>query len=186
MREVRHLVHPLSRPQHGGSLVSQSAHEGSDPPGAFWVEVVGGLVHQQHLRAHEHRARHRQTLLHPVRAPSDGPIGHFGEPDQVQHLPRAPAGLAELQTVQTSEEDQVLQVADPQVEGSVAGRDEADPPLVRTVPRWGSPVRQRTRMSVVLPAPFGPEQRMNLAGSDRQIDPVERRLVTETADHAPA
>jgi hypothetical protein len=61
-----------------------------------------------------------------VRVEADALVGCVGEPDALEQHPRPLHGGLAAKAVQTPEEDQVLEPGDPEVEASVAGRDEAD------------------------------------------------------------
>ena len=167
--EAAQLVEPLRRPQHRGAVLGARGDQLAHGGGRLGVEVVGGLVDQQHRRVGEQRAGDREPLLHAVRPAVDGIVAAVGEADVGQH--RAGAGVGRLlaHPVQAGEEREVLDAGDALVGRAVARRARGRPsragragpwrrrcPATRTVPAVGSTSPASVRSSVVLPAPLGP------------------------------
>ena len=193
--EAAQLVEPLRGPEDrraalGRAVGDQLAHGG----GGLGVEVVRGLVDQQHRRLGEQRAGDREPLLHAVRPAADGVVAAVGQADVGEHGAGTRVGGLLAHPVQAGEEREVLDAGDALVGRAVARRARGRPsraaprgplaasmPTTRTVPAVGSTRPASVRSSVVLPAPFGPSSAWISPGAHREVDAGDRDPLTEAA-----
>ena len=71
-----------------GQVAQQVAH----PADALGVEAVDRLVEEQHAGVAEQRAGDAEPLAHAEGELAGPPVGHRGEPDDVEDLVDAPVG----------------------------------------------------------------------------------------------
>ncbi len=190
--EASDLLHPLRRPDDRHPASGLITNHLADPFGAERIEVVGRFVHEQDPRLGQERSRDGQALLHPVRVQTHSAARRVLQTHHRQQLPGPGHGAALGETVEASEEQEVLQTAHPEVEAAVARGDEAEgtaePPgghhlqwLAEDAHITG--VRdQETDQDPEqrgLPGAVGPEERMDLAGPHLEGHALERLDVTE-------
>ena len=150
------------------------------------------LVDEEHGRRHQERPGKRQTLLHPVGVLADALLGDALQTDVREHGTCASQRLPTPQAVEASEEDEILERRDPEVERSVAGRRESDPlaegtsagtrieprNLHRSFARGQQPGQDpdERRLAGAVRA----EQRVDLAAADRDRDVVQHRALRDS------
>ena len=195
IREPPDLLQPLGGPDDRGAVGRRAAHQLPHPPRRHRIEIVGGLVHQQHRRIEQQCAGNRQPLLHAVRVRVDAAAGGLFQPDVGQPGLRPTPRLTARQAVQAAEEDEILDARDPQVEGTVAGGHESDPPPglerigrdvdachVRGAAAGGDQAGEDPKQGRLAGA-VRAQQRANAAGVDLEVDAGERKLFAERTAH---
>ncbi len=162
---------------------------------ALWVEARGRLVEEENRRIVDQRQREIEAALHAAGVRSDLAVGGVREPDAVeQRLLKAPASVT-LDAVQRRLQPEVLAARQERVERRLlecrADRRANLRPVAHDVVAGHGRAAGRGGRRVVsmctvvdLPGAVRPQEAVDLAGLDAEIDPVDRPDVLELA-HEP-
>ena len=191
------LLEVLRREEHGHALVVR------EPPdllperrSALQVEARRRLVEEQDARAVHEREREVQAALHAARVAADAAIGRFGQPDALEQLLRAPRALGLGHALQRRLQHEVLAPGEDRVERGLLQRGAdrgahlralADD-VVAADARASAGRRQQRRQHQHgrrLAGAVGPEEAVDLAGRDRQVDAVDRARALAELAHEP-
>ena len=151
---------------------------------ALDVETGGRLVEEENARAVDERHREVEPALHAARVAADPAVGRLREADPREQLVRARQALGAGQRLERRLEPQVLAAGEERVERRLLERR---PDLRSTFEPFRGDVeardarralgrRQERRQHVDgrrLPGPVRPEEPVDLAGRDGEVDPVD-------------
>ena len=152
----------------------------ADPADALGVEAVDGLVEEQHAGVAEQGAGDAEPLAHAEGELAGPPVGHGGEPDDVEHVVDA----RRRDVVGLGQPAQVVAGAAARVEGLGVeqGAHLAERPAQlgegcavdeSRSPTSGTSRPRIMRMVVDLPEPFGPEEAGDDARGDGEAEVVD-------------
>ena len=158
------------------------------------VEAGGGLVEEEDARLVHEAARDLDAPAHAAGEVLDRRLAPLRELDRLQQLVDQALALAARHAVELGEDEQVLLDAQLEVAGQGL-RDDADraphvvgaasltsKPFTSAVPAVGGSSVVSMRMSVDLPAPFGPSRPKISPSSTREAHPVHGGEVAEALD----
>src|SRR5438094_339894 len=107
----------MMRGEHqGATLISQGAQAGEDGVSGLDVEANRRLIEQEQAGLVEQGAGEVQTPLHPSGERPNHPVLEAGQLHELEHLAGASSQMGSGQTMEASEEMQVLENAEVLVE----------------------------------------------------------------------
>ena len=178
------LLQVLRGEEHGHAVVrGQALDLGPERAAALRVEPGGGLVEEEDARAVHQREREVEAPLHPAGVAADLAVRGLGQPHPRQQLVAAPDALRTRQAVQRGLKLHVLTPREERIEGGLLeGGSDGGPDLRaflhHVMPRHAGAAgggRQQRGEHVDgrgLAGPVGPEEPVDLAGGDSDVDAV--------------
>ena len=181
--ELLHLVHQVARQQHGHAVVGEPPDQDAHVAHARRVEAGGRLVEQQQPRRAQQRPGDAEALAHAVRVAADAVAGAVGQVDRVERAVDARRRRRRRRSAATSSrflrprqvrvEPRCLDEAGDAVErgGTELQRVPSEQPGAARG-RADQPEQhpQRRRLAGAV----RPEEPVDVAGRDHQVDVVDR------------
>ena len=177
---VLQFAHQVAGHQHRPACRGQRPQEAPHPHDALRVHAVERLVHHQHRRVAEQRRGDAQPLPHAQREPARPAPGHLAQPGLLDHrvdparrpgpgsAPARAGGCVRCGWAAARRRP----AGSRHGAAGTAGWRNGWPPT-RAVPASGASRPRITRIVVVLPAPFGPDEPGHLPRRDGERHAVQ-------------